>query len=142
MDDFAWLALRLRVHDFDSLLEAAFTPFAQGTIRFISERLFFMGLFSLFGLNALPFHIVVFATQFVNLILITVVMRRLTGSSLAAFAAPLLWVVNANINWPLTWTSAYNQVLCSLILLLALYCSCATRRQDFESIMCGSGLSS
>ena len=99
-----------------------------------------MGLFSLFGLNALPFHIVVFATQFVNLILITVVMRRLTGSSLAAFTAPLLWVVNANINWPLTWTSAYNQVLCSLILLLALYWFLRYTETGLESFMCGSGL--
>jgi hypothetical protein len=121
MDDFAWLALHLRVHDLNSFLEAMFRPYAQGTIRPISERLFFMGFFSLFGMNALPFHIAMFCTQFVNLILVAIIMRRLTGSAVAGFAAPMLWVVNYNIHWPLTWTSAYNQILCSTVLLLAFY---------------------
>jgi hypothetical protein len=121
LDDFAWLALSGRVHDFQSFLVASFTPYAQGTIRPISERWFFMGFFSLFGMDALPFRITVFATQFVNLALLAMIMRRLTGSALAGFAAPVLWVCNANIYWPLTWTSAYNQILCSTVILLAFY---------------------
>jgi hypothetical protein len=121
LDDFAWLALSGRVHDFQSFLTATFKPYAQGTIRPISERWFFMGFFSLFGMDALPFRIAVFATQFVNLVLITMTVRRLTGSAVAGFAAPILWICNANIYWPLTWTAAYNQILCGTVLLLAFY---------------------
>lgn len=121
MDDFAWLALGERVHDFRSFLSATFTPYAQGSIRPLSERLFFMGLYSLFGVDALPFRAIVFATQCFNLVLLAMLMLRVTGSRLAAFAAPLLWTVNANIYWPMVWTSAYNQILCSTVLLGALY---------------------
>jgi len=38
-------------------------PFAQGTIRPWSERAFFMGFYTLFGLDALPFRICVFLVQ-------------------------------------------------------------------------------
>lgn len=41
-DDFAWLGLRLQVHDQGSLLHALFAPMAQGTIRPWSERAFFL----------------------------------------------------------------------------------------------------
>src|SRR6266481_274460 len=78
-DDFAWLALRLHVHDWPSLREALFAPMAQGTIRLWSERAFFMGLESLFGLNAVPFRVVVFLTQCANLALLAAVTRRITG---------------------------------------------------------------
>jgi hypothetical protein len=121
MDDFAWLALRQRVTGFDSFLKATFTPFAQGTVRIFSERLFFMGMFSLFGLDAFPYHAVAFATQMFNLVLLALMMRRLTGSAVASFAAPVLWVVNSNIYWPVTWASAFNQILCSTVLIGATY---------------------
>src|SRR3954469_9150200 len=55
MDDFAWLALYLRVQDWPSFLEAMFHPFAQGTIRPWSERLFFMSGMWLFGMDATPY---------------------------------------------------------------------------------------
>jgi hypothetical protein len=121
MDDFAWLGLRRRVFDFDSFVTATFTPYAQGTIRPFSERLFFMGMFSAFGLNAFPYHAVVFVTQIFNLIMLARLMRRLTGSNLASFATPALWVVNSNIHLPVSWASAFNQILCSTVLLGATY---------------------
>ena len=120
MDDFAWLALHLQVHDWRSFLDAMFRPFAQGTIRPWSERLFFMSGMWLFGMEAAPYRAVVFATQFANLVLIAALVRRMTGSALAGFLAPVLWVCNGNIYQPLSWTSAYNQVQCSTFLLLAL----------------------
>ena len=67
-DDFAWLGVGLNRHGLHDYLAAIFTPMAQGTIRPWSDRLFFMAGFRLFGLNPLPFRIVVFATQFVNMV--------------------------------------------------------------------------
>lgn len=121
MDDFAWLALHLKVHDWPSFLDAMFHPYAQGTIRPWSERLFFMGGFWLFGLDALPFRAIVFLTQFLNLGLIALIVRKVTRSPAAGFLAAIFWVVNGNIYQPLSWTSAYNQVLCCFFLLLALW---------------------
>jgi len=72
-DDFAWLWLTTQVHSWSDFWRAMFTPLAQGTIRPFSERAFFMGLYTLFGLDALPFRICVFLTQIANLALIRAV---------------------------------------------------------------------
>ncbi len=120
-DDFAWLGLRLHVNDCDSLLWALFHPFAQGTVRVLSERVYFLTLGSLFGLNAIPFHVVTFLTQAAALALLAVCVRRITGSAVAAVAAPLLWTCSAMTAQAVSWSSAYNEVLCGALLLAAFY---------------------
>lgn len=121
-DDFAWLALPLRVHDWRSFLGALFEPLAQGTIRPWSERLYFLAGWWLFGMESPAFRVAAFATMFANLALLTAITRRITGSAVAGFAAPLLWLANGNLYIPMAWSSAYNQILCAFFLLLALWC--------------------
>jgi len=121
-DDFAWLGLRLQVHDQGSLLHALFAPMAQGTIRPWSERAFFLALESIFGVNALPFRICVFLTQCANLTLLSAITRRLTGSRTAGLCAAILWLVNNSQAWPMVWTSDYNQILCGFFLMSAFWC--------------------
>src|ERR1700694_1545406 len=120
-DDFAWLQLAGRVHGWSDFWRAMFAPLAQGTIRPWSERAFFMGLYSLFGLDALPFRICVFLTQIANLTLIRAVTQRITGSAAAGFCAALLWIGHAALIRVMTWSSVYNQALCGFFLLLAFY---------------------
>ncbi len=120
-DDFAWLNLSLHVHNWRDLVEALLVPRSFGTIRPLSERGFFLAFYSIFGLNALPFHIAIFATQFANLVLVCSIVRRLSGSRLAGFLAPVFWAANSVLAVPLSWTSAYNQVLCAFFLLLSLH---------------------
>lgn len=116
-DDFAWLSLQLDVHDWHSLMRALFTPMAQGSIRPLSERAFFLALESAFGVHALPFRICVFLTQCANVTLLAAVTRRLTGSDAAGFWAAVFWLVNGNLISVMAWSSAYNQVLCAFFLL-------------------------
>jgi hypothetical protein len=118
-DDFAWLGVGQDVHSLQDLLVALFSPLAQGTIRPLSERAFFMLGFGLFGLDALPFRLVIFLTQFVNLVLVTSIGNRLTGLRAAGFWAAVLWVINGALVEPLGWACVYNQVLCGFFLLLA-----------------------
>jgi len=120
-DDFAWLGAGIDNRNFHDLLVSIFGPKAQGTIRPLSERIFFMLGFRLFGLEALPFRIVVFATHVANLALAASIGARLTGSRSAGLWAVLLWLVNSSNILPLGWTSVYNQVLCGFFLLLALH---------------------
>lgn len=120
-DDFAWFGLTPTVHSFHDLLIALFQPRAQGTIRPWSERAFFMAGYTLFGLNSLPYRIVIFATQFADLALVAWIGRRLTGSPAAGFAAAILWVVNSGLVEPLGWACVYNEVMCAGFLLLAFY---------------------
>jgi len=120
-DDFAWLSNFNRVHSFHDLVVVMFIPRAQGTIRPLSERAFFMIGYGLFGLDSLPFRIVIFATQFGALALTAAVGARLTGSRAAGFCAALLWTVNSTTVQPLAWACVYNEVMCAFFLLLAFY---------------------
>ena len=120
-DDFAWLGVGLYIRNFHDFLAAMFSPQAQGTIRPWSERAFFMAGFSLFGLNALPFRIVIFTTQFANLALIASIGTRLTGLRAAGLWAAIFWILNSSQILPLGWVSVYNQVMCGFFLLLALH---------------------
>ncbi len=120
-DDFAWLQLSGRIHTWTDFWSTMFSPMAQGTIRPLSERAFFIGFYSLFGLNALPFRICAFLTQIANLTLIRAVAERVTGSSAAGFWAALLWTANAALISVMTWSSVYNQALCGFFLLSAFY---------------------
>jgi hypothetical protein len=120
-DDFAWLGTGIYINNFHDLLTALFAPQAQGTIRPLSERAFFMVGFGLFGLDALPFKTVIFATQFASLVLAASIGARLTGSIAAGVCAAVLWVLNGSAIEPLGWTCVYNQVLCGFFLLLAFH---------------------
>jgi hypothetical protein len=120
-DDFAWLGTGLYIQNFHDFLLAIFAPQAQGTIRPLSERAFFMLGFSLFGLDALPFKMVIFATQFANLALVNSIGARLTGLRWAGFFAGIFWVLNSSGIEPLGWCCVYNQVLCGFFLLLAFH---------------------
>ena len=95
---------------------------AQGTIRPISERAYFMVFRELFDLDALPYRLLVLFTQFGSLILLNRIACRLTVSAAGGLLAAMLWCSNSVLFWPMSWTSAYNQILCAFTLLLALSC--------------------
>jgi hypothetical protein len=120
-DDFAWLQLRQDVHSWGELWRAVFAPMAQGTIRPWSERVFFMAFSAVFGLDALPFRVWVFLTQFANLALVSAITRRVSGSRVAGFWAPILWTANGALATAMSWTSAYNQILCCFFVLTSFY---------------------
>lgn len=119
-DDFAWLGLLRTVHRSLSLPTALFGAAAQGTIRPWSERGFFLLFETLFGFDSLPYRVWVFLTMAANVALVAWIARRITGSRLAGFLAPILWVANSALSTVLDWTSAYNEALCSAFLLGAL----------------------
>ena len=56
-EDFALLSLRGILASGHNLAGILFAPVAQGTIRTLSERVFYLSFSTLFGLNALPYRI-------------------------------------------------------------------------------------
>jgi 4-amino-4-deoxy-L-arabinose transferase-like glycosyltransferase len=119
-DDFAWLGLLRQVHSAKDVVDLMLVPAAQGTIRPWSERGFFLVFESLFGLDALPFRIMVFATMAADVTLLQWITRRLTGSRLAGVVAAVCWVSNAALTTVMSWSSSYNEVLCPFFLLASL----------------------
>ncbi|HEV2688163.1 MAG TPA: glycosyltransferase family 39 protein [Bryobacteraceae bacterium] len=120
-DDFAWLGLRWGIHGWRDVAWALFAPHTEGTIRPWSHGGFFLVLSSLFGVHPLPFRIFVFLTQFVNLTLLSSIVSRLTASRAAGFWAAILWTTNSALATAMSWTMAYNVILCAFFLLLAFW---------------------
>jgi hypothetical protein len=120
-DDFAFLALKANIHNWHDLLGILTHPTPGGSWRPFSDRGYYLLLQTLFGSNPLPFHIVCFLTQFANLALISALTRRLTGSSVAGFLAPVLWIANSKLIIVMTWCLAYDYTLCGFSLLTAFW---------------------
>lgn len=118
-DDFAWLGLNLDVQGWRDWVDVFFGPRAQGTIRTLSERAYFVAFAQIFGLHALPYRIWEFLTAFADIALIAWITRRLTGSAWAGLVAAMLWPANAGLAIPLNWSSAYNELCCAFCMLLA-----------------------
>lgn len=131
-DDFAWLGLRLSIKSFQDLLTALFAPMAQGTVRFLSERAFFLSFESLFGLNALPYRIAILVTLAGCVVLLSRVVLRLTSSNFAAIVASVAWTLSCGLAIALSWSSSFNQILVALFLFGAFlgflrYCETGSR---------------
>ena len=120
-DDFAWLGLRQLVGGWGDLGWALFAPLAQGTIRTLSERAFYLSFSTLFGLNPLPYRCFAFLTHAGTLTLLSAVCSRLTGSRAAGFWAAILYTVNGALAYALSWTPIYYELACSFVLLLSLW---------------------
>jgi hypothetical protein len=120
-DDFAFLGLLANIHTWHDLLRTVFQGTQGWSWRPFSDRGYFLLLQTLFGARPLPFHIVSFLTQFANLALISAITRRLTGSAVAGFLAPILWIANSKLIVVMTWCLAYDYPMCGLFLLTAFW---------------------
>jgi hypothetical protein len=120
-DDFGWLHLGLGPSPLAFSARLLFAPKAHGNIRPWSENLFFWGLGRLFGVNPLPFHIVIFATVVAGLLLLFAIVHKLTGSVLAAAGAQFFWIANSAFSPSLAWVSIYNETQYVAFSLLALW---------------------
>ena len=120
-DDFVWLNLPNQAHGWDGWLRTLFGPTVQGTWRPLSERVFFLLFGALFGSDALPYRIWVFATMFANLALVESITSRLTRSRAAGFWAAIFWIANSKLATVMSWTCEYILVACGFFLLVALH---------------------
>ena len=123
MDDFAWLGLKQEIASIPdgNGWKLLFEPRAQGTVRLFSERLYFWILHSIFGLDPLPFRVIAFGVQFLNLWLLMRITSRLTKSWIAGTAAAFFFAVSAHAAKPLAWASSFNQILAACCMLAAFH---------------------
>ena len=119
-DDFAFLGANTEYYNAKTFLRALFQPTPQGGFRPWSEHLFFFAFWHWFGWNAMPYRIFVMANQCLNLMLVSYLVRKLSGSKVAGLLAPILWIANSALVPAMAWTCAYEEVLCATFLLGAL----------------------
>ncbi len=104
---------------FPDLLSALFrpkqrrAPYGRG-----AERAFFIVSYALFGLNSLPYRVVVFATPVrgvgAHASRGRAPYRQPRG---AGFCAAILWTINSASMEPLGWACVYNEVMCASFLM-------------------------
>ena len=121
-DDFAWLGLRFSLFQAKDLVDLLFTPMAQGTVRFLSERAFFLAFPSLFGVESLPMRLWAFGTFALGQMLLVLLLQRRTGSFVPGVCAAIFWSLNFGVTTAISWLSSYNQILLPTLLLGMLYC--------------------
>ena len=127
-DDFAWLGMPLQVKDAATLVHVLFVPKAQGTVRVLGDRLYFLTLAEIFGFNAMPYHLVSLAVWCADLVLAALIGARLTGSKAAGALAATLWTASSVLVKPVAWASGFDEVLCAFCILAAFYARLRGRR--------------
>ena len=120
-DDFAWLGLYQMIHGWRDLGAVLFHPYAQGTIRTISERIPYTLFRAVFGLNPWPFRCLALVTFAAITVMLNRICTDLTGSRTAGFWAAVCWTLNGAVAASLLWSAIYYELLCALLFLLALW---------------------
>ena len=124
-DDFAWLGLA----GSENLFDVFFKPAAQGTVRVLSERLFFFGLGRMFGIeSAIPFRILILSTVIGNAVLLAAIAYRLTASRLSALLSMAVWILHPGVSMAVCWISSYNQLLVTSCMLSAMLAFLSDRK--------------
>ena len=119
-DDFAFLGANTEYYNWPTFWRAVFHATPQGGFRPWSEHLFFFAFWHWFGWNALAYRIFTLIVQCGNLVLLSYLVRKLSGSKTAGFLAPILWIANSALATAMSWTCAIGEVLCGTFLLSAL----------------------
>lgn len=110
-DDFHWLTLPLLAKQGIPLQELLFKPMAQGTVRVLSERVYFLLLGAIADLSPLPFRICAFAVYGLLVWLVMRLGQRLSSSWLGGCVAAIVFAVSASNAPLLSWSSPFNQLL-------------------------------
>ncbi len=123
-DDF--LCLQAIVND--SLPHFVLRPLGGHVL--IARNLLFVLFYRLFGTHAAAWFGVVLLTHLLNVALLYVLVRRLTGSSRIACFAAILWGASPLQEGALGWYSVYGQVVLGTVLLVVLLGMAGCWRSD------------
>jgi hypothetical protein len=99
-------------------LDFLLRPFAGHNL--LVWRLVCLIVYGLFGIRAGPHYCLILATHLLNVALLFVVVRSLTGSALLACLGATLWGTSPLAAPAIGWYSVYGQVLAALLLLVVL----------------------
>lgn len=116
-DDFAWLSQGLTVQTLADWPAALFEPRAQGTVRFLSERLFFLSFWKGFELDALPYRLAVMLLLSGSCLWLSELARLLRRERWVPAVVTIFWLSQAGLAASMGWLSAANQVWCAFFLL-------------------------
>jgi hypothetical protein len=83
-------------------------------------RLYFAFLYSLFGLNPLPYHLVGIVLHIANALLIYFLVKRLWNQSIPGFAVALLFAISPKLNESVQWISAVCELSACFFMLAAI----------------------
>lgn len=92
-------------------------------------------LSNLFGVNPLPFHLLIFITHAVNIILVFVLVRLFRKNDFTAFMCAFMYAVSSVHYIPMFWSATYAFVLAPTFFFLSfiLYLSKDTGKRNYHT---------
>jgi hypothetical protein len=120
-DDFGWLNLAHQIQQPGEWKEALLAPRAQGTIRIVGERLYFLAADRLFGLNAMFFHLISFLLLCGDFTLLWAVAGRMRLDRAFQIWALAFWATSGSLAPVLGWISLTPVVMSAGCFLAAFY---------------------
>ena len=118
-------------------------PFPDTLWRLISGRLFWVGLFPVFGADPFAWHALSLALHAVATVLVGLFARRLGASRATTFLAAILFGATARartVIWQVTGTGEILALLALLLVLLVLLTPRSTRRTGIAAALHAVGL--
>jgi len=119
-DDWGWI-YRFRTESPQSLFRTFFTP--TGVLFFRPLALSYLyGMYRIFGVNPVPFHVVALLMHFANACLLIAIMRRVTRDELVPYAIGFVYAFAVAIVLdPLLWAVGIFDLGASSLFLLSMY---------------------
>lgn len=102
-----------------------------GQFRPLTKVLYFKLMYGVFGLNALPYHIVSFLFHLANAILVCKLFRRLGTGLPAAIAGAAFFALSGAFFHVLAWISCIQQLVAQFFMLLSL-------NWGIDAVRCGT----
>jgi len=108
-DDFVWLRIAASVKEARQLLDFFFQYNGAGNYRPLTQEVFFFLNYKLFGLNPVPFHVVILCVHAINSMLVYGILRQMKLERMACLAGAIFYGLNSSVFIPVYWISAISE---------------------------------
>jgi hypothetical protein len=120
-DDFVWLRIAENFSSLKDALQVFFQYNGAGNYRPLTQELFFLANYKLFGLNPVAFHASALLVQIVNAFLVYAVLQRLFNNRLGSLAGAVFYGANATLFISVYWVSAVSESGMATFFLLCVF---------------------
>jgi hypothetical protein len=119
-DDFIWLRVASNSRSISDVLNAFCHYNGSGFYRPLTQQIYFLINYKLFGLNAMAFHAGNLSVHFINSCLVYFILRSLGKKVNSSWLGALFYGVNSALFSSVYWVSAMSESGMAMFFLLAL----------------------
>ncbi len=119
-DDFWWLHTAVSSKNIGDIIRPFIQYNGSGFYRPLTQEMYFLANYKLFGLTPIGFHVVNLLVQIINTVLVFLILLKLGKSAIASWLAALFYGINSALFVSVYWISAVSESGMALFALLAI----------------------